>query len=594
MVTKSLKFIRKSKLTLWDHFVRCLGVCAVLACFLFVISLEKIDRYPRDNSELKFDAKRAYDHMWTISKQFPYRLPWHENRRKAGKYIENTLRSYGYLPKDMLFSEVIGGVRYQDLRNIYVEKHGTSKPNEIIMVLAHYDTADTTVEGAMDDASGVGVVLELARIFSKIDTDRTILFLLTDSEEFGAFWGATQFADHYARKDQIIAAASFDFVAIKKQKAIVTLCDGLKSGYTPLWLRELALDSLRESGAIEIVDFQNVMEFVSRAIQIPAADHGALLRAGIPAFNWAGQNDDFSEQMAKYHHTPEDKADYMEVASFEQYGKAAERLVKSIDLIREMPKNFRSGSYWKITNELYLQGWVVAILHILVFIPFVFFSVLKFALMFQKYPRTQIIRVCQHEAKNLGILFGSFMIGYLVLRLLPALRVMDQYESYPATQKSSLLYNPNFLAILLVVAAIIIVYFIFKKIFRELEDIPHFAEIRHCVHAGFLTLVIVLAYFGNSSLAVLLLAPPAYSWAFVRSRETGSGRILNTLLLLGGSVTFLAMIIVMTTVFHVGIVYWYMFLSAAYGLFSVYSVVLFALAIAIMLRLFRSFVFHKS
>ncbi len=567
-------------------------VCGVLAGILFVMSLEKIDRYPRDNSPLVFEAQRAYDHMWTLSKQFPYRLPWHENRRKAGKYIEETFRSYGYMPKDMVFSEVIGGVRYQDLRNIYVEKHGTSKPNEIIMVLAHYDTTDTTVEGAMDDASGVGVVLELARIFSKIDTERTIVFLATDSEEFGAFWGATQFAEHYARKDQIIAAASFDFVAIRKQKAILTLCDGLKSGYTPLWLRELALDSLRETGGFEVLDFQNVMEFVGRAMQIPAADHGALLRAGIPSFNWVGQNHDFSEQMAKYHHTPEDKADYMEVVSFAHFGKSAERLIKSIDHIKELPKDYKSSSYWKITNELYLKGWVVAILHILVFIPFIVFSIWKFSGMFRDYPRKEIVRVFKHEAKNLGILFGSFMIGYLVLRLLPALRIVEQYESYPATQKASLLNNPNFLAILLVLAAVVGVYFMFKRIFREHDEIPHFADIRHCVHAGFLALVIILAYFGNSSLAVLLLAPPAYSWAFVRSRRSGSDRLLNTLLLLGGSVTFLAMIVVMTTVFHVGIVYWYMFLSAAYGLFSVYSVVLFFLVLAIMLRLFRSFVFH--
>jgi hypothetical protein len=212
--------------------------------------------------------------------------------------------------------------------------------------------------------------------------------------------------------------------------------------------------------------------------------------------------------------------------------------------------------------------------------------------MFRDYPRKEIVRVFKHEAKNLGILFGSFMIGYLVLRLLPALRIVEQYESYPATQKASLLNNPNFLAILLVLAAVVGVYFMFKRIFREHDEIPHFADIRHCVHAGFLALVIILAYFGNSSLAVLLLAPPAYSWAFVRSRRSGSDRLLNTLLLLGGSVTFLAMIVVMTTVFHVGIVYWYMFLSAAYGLFSVYSVVLFFLVLAIMLRLFRSFVFH--
>src|SRR5262249_18983546 len=110
-------------------------------------------------------------------------------------------------------------------------------------------------------------------------------------------------------------------------------------------------------------------------------------------------------------------------------------------------------------------------------------------------------------------------------------------------------------------------------------------------HGALLATIIALAFAKNSYLAVLLLLPPAYLWTALRHRKRAEDRVLNTLLLLGGSITFVTVAMVMTTIFHVGAVYWYLFLSASYGLISAYSVVLFFMALTVMIRLFRSFVF---
>lgn len=580
----------------WTIFVRSAMLCGLLAVAFFGLALKRIDRIPLDGSDLGFEAARAHQWMTTLSKNYPYRLPWHENRKKAGNWIENELRKLGYAPQEMIFSEVIAGKQYTDLRNIYAEKKGTTHPDEIILAVAHYDTADTTVEGAMDDASGVAVVLELARVFSKLETRRTVIFLLTDSEEFGAFWGARTFARSFDRADKIIAALNFDFVAAGRQVAILTLNDGLKTGYTPLWLREMALDSLRsvstsgKTRAFEVRDFLNIVEFTQRAMLIPAADHGAFLEMGIPAFNWVGQNENFAHQMAHYHHTPNDRADALEVESFAQYGLSAERLLRSLNALPRVPENFRSSSYWKITSSLYIDGWGVVILQILAFVPFLLYSFSKFGATLQNHSPTLIRRVSLNEAKSIGILLGSFLIGYAIMRLLPALKIVAQYEAFPATQKSEILYNPNYLAILIVIGVGALAYWIIGRTFREKDDDSDHREIRHAVHAVALAALIILALLGNSYLATLLLLPPAYFWTAVRTGDGPPNRLLNFLLLLGGALTFLVMIIVMTTVFHVGVAYWYMFLAASYGLISVYSVVLFLIAVTIMIRLFRSFV----
>ena len=149
--------------------------------------------------------------------------------------------------------------------------------------------------------------------------------------------------------------------------------------------------------------------------------------------------------------------------------------------------------------------------------------------------------------------------------------------------------------------AIVAVYWIFRKTFFERTELHRVeqseskhsisnGEIRHALLALVLTVVIFFALLKNSYLAVLLLMPPAYFWAALRNRKRPEDRILNILFLVGGSITFVAVAVLMSSVFYVGVFYWYIFLAAAYGLISAYSVVLFFTAITVMIRLFKSFV----
>jgi hypothetical protein len=216
--------------------------------------------------------------------------------------------------------------------------------------------------------------------------------------------------------------------------------------------------------------------------------------------------------------------------------------------------------------------------------------VARFGRAIRKNPRSLVLRVLRNEAKNVAILFGSFLFGYTVMLLLPALKVITQYELFPATQKSLILYSPDFLAMLLVVFAVIVIYFLFRRIFAEPEDDLGYKEIRHAFHAFALTCVIFLAFLKNSHLAILLLLLPAYFWTFIRHSRRTPGRVMNVLLLLGGAVTFLTLVFIMTTAFHIGAIYWYIFLSATYGLFSAYAVVLAFGAITLMLRIFRAII----
>lgn len=578
----------------WKVLKQVSVLCFIALSILAATSLSRIEKLPLSTTKLSFNAHNAHRTMTTIAKKFPYRVPWHENKQKAADWIKDELLELGYLPQEMGFSEVIAGKTYHNLRNIFAEKKGTAFPNEIIVFAAHYDTTDTTIEGAMDDASGVGIVLELARVLSKKNTQRSVLFLLTDSEEFGAFWGARTFARSYGKRSQIISVINFDFVAPENQTSIMTMSDGLHRGYTPLWLRELAVDSISSFGKVKSVDFHHFIEYFQRALQLPASDHGVFLQQGIPAFNWVGSNDDFTYQMGHYHHTNFDVAEALQVESFEEMGLPAERLFWSIDELPELPENLRQSDYWKVTSSLYLEPWAVFLFNLIIFIPFIAFSYHRIYISLKKSSKKLVLKVFKDELRYFGILAGSFIMGYLVVRLLPSLKIVTTYELFPATQKSEILYNPNYLAFVIVAFTVALFYWIFKRVFIKKNMPEENKEIRKSLYGIILTFIIAMAIAKNSFVTVLLVAPAAYIWIFLKIRKSKTGKLTNAFLLLSGAITAVVTIIVSTSVFHVGIVYWYLFLGLSYGMISVYSALLGIIFFAMMFRLFKHFVLEKK
>lgn len=104
--------------------------------------------------------------------------------------------------------------------NVYGELIGTTRPDEIYIIGAHYDTyASDNPEvngspGADDNATGVAAVLEIARLISQWQSEATIRFIAFDREEFGLF-GADAHARAHSTED-IRGMLSLDMLAYRE------------------------------------------------------------------------------------------------------------------------------------------------------------------------------------------------------------------------------------------------------------------------------------------------------------------------------------------------------------------------------------------
>lgn len=100
-----------------------------------------------------------------------------EGLRAAAGYIRQVWRGQGF-PVSEEALEVLG----QRCVNLFVEHRGSSRPGEIVLVGAHYDSLIGTA-GANDNATGVAVLLEMSGILKQAIPARTLRFVAFVNEE---------------------------------------------------------------------------------------------------------------------------------------------------------------------------------------------------------------------------------------------------------------------------------------------------------------------------------------------------------------------------------------------------------------------------
>jgi hypothetical protein len=90
-------------------------------------------------------------------------------------------------------------------------KEGTSAPEEIVMVGAHYDHL-AGCDGADDNATGVAATLEIARVLAMAELQRTVVVACWDEEELGLVGSRAFAASAAADMLDIVAYINFDMI----------------------------------------------------------------------------------------------------------------------------------------------------------------------------------------------------------------------------------------------------------------------------------------------------------------------------------------------------------------------------------------------
>lgn len=135
-------------------------------------------------------------------------------------WIEDRLREAGYEPERHTYELGDGAppaVAGRQAQNLVAEVPGTGKPEEALVIGAHYDSVIGS-PGANDNASGVAALLALAAWFRERPQPRTIRFVVFANEEPPFFMSGDMGSQAYAahrrqRGERITAMMSMDGIA---------------------------------------------------------------------------------------------------------------------------------------------------------------------------------------------------------------------------------------------------------------------------------------------------------------------------------------------------------------------------------------------
>ena len=160
-------------------------------------------------------SKDLIKHLYIVaSDEMEGRETGSKGQKKAGEYLVNQYKSnaisfpkgatdfYQRIPAAFLNAK--RNENLPDSENIWAYIEGSEKPNEVIVISAHYDHVGIkdgeVYNGADDDGSGTVALLEIAQAFAIAKKEghgpkRSILFLHMTGEEHGLL-GSSYYSEH--------------------------------------------------------------------------------------------------------------------------------------------------------------------------------------------------------------------------------------------------------------------------------------------------------------------------------------------------------------------------------------------------------------
>lgn len=289
-------------------------ITIALAVIFFIIVGVAFLAYERMylNSPVSFDQDKAFDHLKAQMALGP-RVPGSEAHRLFSRWASEQLSM-----KQWKVTTQSGEMNGHALTNIIAKK---GNGNRVIILSAHYDSrivADLDpsyplvtqpVPGANDGASGVAVLMELARVMN-IPNDKQIWIVLFDLEDNGRLpgWEWVMGSQYFAEHLEIIPEAVVNLDMVADPDLII-----YPEGTSTTWINEQIWESAAKLGYGEYFSTGK-----SRSI---LDDHTPFLNKGISAA-------DIIDIDYAYYHTLEDNLDHVSANSLGIVGRVIEKWVE--------------------------------------------------------------------------------------------------------------------------------------------------------------------------------------------------------------------------------------------------------------------------
>ena len=257
-------------------------------------------------------------------------------------------------------TQIKNSIKKDVSQNVLAKIEGTKRPDEVIIYTAHWDhlgvgeplNGDTIYNGAVDNATGVAALFEIAKILksAEIKPERTILFLMVTAEEQGLL-GSEYYATHPVYPlSKTVANINIDALN----------AEGLTNDVSMVGIGQSYMDEYAE----EFVKLQNrklVPEENPSAGYFFRSDHFNFAKVGVPALYASSGSDyvdtsDEAVERRKFfegtYHTQADEysEEHWDISGIMQDIEFFSRVGYKLSMEETFPK-WKEGSEFKAAGE---------------------------------------------------------------------------------------------------------------------------------------------------------------------------------------------------------------------------------------------------
>ncbi|MDQ3752769.1 MAG: M20/M25/M40 family metallo-hydrolase [Actinomycetota bacterium] len=254
----------------------------------------------------RFSLDRAFAHVRRLAGRIGTRVRAHSGEKKASRYIARRFRSMGYRTHVNPFP-----VDGDKSRNVVARWPASARYG--IVLGAHMDTVPGS-PGANDNASGVAVLLETARLIAAREPSRWVKLVAFGSEEYGAdgrhHVGSSDFVERLGARGRRRLAGMVSIDMIADGRPLLTGTSGIGP---PVAARSLfRIITAKTNIGIRYITFCD------------CSDHGPFERAGAPAtFLYSGEEPDY--------HSASDIPNNLIPRDLRRTGRAVRAFVADVD-----------------------------------------------------------------------------------------------------------------------------------------------------------------------------------------------------------------------------------------------------------------------
>ena len=343
------------------------GTALLVAIPLLVtaFTISRPESLPPPTFPAAFDDVGATQTARELATVAPARTPGSLGADVAADWVADRLGSFGFRVQRDRFRATVPGQGRVGLENVIAVSPGRSP--QVLVVMAHRDNLGTG-QGANDNASGTGVLLELARGYGLRGTTstgqeraptsptHTIVFVSTDGGAFGGF-GAARFLESSPYRARL--AAAVNLVAVGGPGALRVEIAGDRPRSPDATLVQSATASIERLGLVP-AGTSPAGQLIDLAFPFSLYEQAPFIGSGIPAvtLTTSGPRPPAPEM---------DTLDRLLDRRVGQSGRAAESLLGSLD---EGVALSRDTSSYIYLGPRIVQGWAIKLVLMAALLPF--------------------------------------------------------------------------------------------------------------------------------------------------------------------------------------------------------------------------------